>query len=46
MIGKLKDDEVDLSKVEFLTKEKAQYLCNVVLGDVFKRNIEYFMNRN
>ena len=43
ILGKLKDNEVDLSKTELVTKEKAQYLCNVVLGDVFKKNVAAFL---
>lgn len=43
ILGKLKNNEVDLSKHELVTKKKAEYLGNVVLGDVFRENISAFL---
>lgn len=43
ILGKLKNSEVDLSKHELVTKEKAEYLGHVVLGDVFRENISAFL---
>lgn len=43
ILGKLKNAEVDLSKHEFINKEKAEHLVNDVLGPVFKRNILAFL---
>jgi hypothetical protein len=43
ILGKLKNNEVDLSKHELVTKKKAEYLGNEVLGDVFRENISAFL---
>jgi len=42
IFGKLKDVELDLSKHEFINKERVEYLINVVLGDSFRENLKYF----
>lgn len=43
ILGKLKDEEIDLSKHEFINKEHVEYLINIVLGDSFRENLKYFL---